>query len=298
MIKKLGKYIGKIGHRLRSCQGWFVAIFASVLLALLPTCAKAMKGLTHENGHYRYYKGGERIREKWKRVNGKKYYFKKNGNAATGSYKVKGQYYVFDEKGRLLEPSKIKLRKIGQDRFCVDPKGRAQSGWLVINGKLYYAAKNGKCKTNVTYQGITLTKEGHAKEDTNSLLKIKAMQIVRQVTTPQMTAEEKLRACFRYISGSTFHYLYKKWPNVQESGWQVKYALNMLKTHEGVCFHYASAFAALASELGYQPILVIADTPRRHCWVKIDGISYDPRRGKYAKSNYLPTAKVLAVMSF
>ncbi len=52
------------------------------------------KGLVRENGHYRYYKGGERLREKWKRVNGKKYYFKKNGNAATGSYKVKGQYYI------------------------------------------------------------------------------------------------------------------------------------------------------------------------------------------------------------
>ncbi len=197
-----------------------------------------------------------------------------------------------------MEPSKTKLRKIGQDRFCVDPKGRAQSGWLEINGKLYYAAKNGKCKTNVTYQGITLTKEGYAKEDTNSLLKIKAMQIVKQVTTPQMTAEEKLKACFDYTSNPPFRYIYKPAPDLNDKGWQQAYALDMLTTYKGVCQHYACAFAALAKELGYRPYIVVANVPWRHCWVRINGISYDPRRGNYAARTYISGATILQEFPF
>ena len=56
-------------------------------------------GLVEENGKYYFYKDGKKLKKVWKTVNGKKYYFKKNGQAATGSYKVKKKYYIFNEKG-------------------------------------------------------------------------------------------------------------------------------------------------------------------------------------------------------
>lgn len=36
-------------------------------------------GLVEENGKYYFYKDGKKLKKVWKTVNGKKYYFKKNG---------------------------------------------------------------------------------------------------------------------------------------------------------------------------------------------------------------------------
>ena len=50
-------------------------------------------GLMKEGKVYRYYVNNKPVRNKWKKINGKYYWFKSNGVAAhDGYYKVKGVY--------------------------------------------------------------------------------------------------------------------------------------------------------------------------------------------------------------
>jgi hypothetical protein len=54
----------------------------------------------------------------WKTINGKKYYFNKNGQASTGDQKISGKYYYFNSVGVI------------------------QSGWVKENGTWHYYDKS------------------------------------------------------------------------------------------------------------------------------------------------------------
>lgn len=102
-------------------------------------------GLVEENGKYYFYKDGKKLKKVWKTVNGKKYYFKKNGQAATGSYKVKKKYYIFNEKGVFKKYKSEQPVSVGKRVYFVSKKGMAAPGWHVYENKLYYAKKSGVC---------------------------------------------------------------------------------------------------------------------------------------------------------
>ena len=64
----------------------------------LPT-ATPKNGLMKEGRIYRYYVNNKPVRNKWKKVKGKYYWFKANGVAAhAGHYKINGVFYVFNYK--------------------------------------------------------------------------------------------------------------------------------------------------------------------------------------------------------
>ncbi|MCD7743694.1 MAG: hypothetical protein LUI13_00090 [Lachnospiraceae bacterium] len=109
------------------------------------TEAVVLQGLVlTENGKYRYYKSdGTMLTSSWKTIDGYRYYFKKNGNAAIGGYKIGKYVYVFKENGRLAKKSSPGRVTVNGDIYYVNKKGRATtSSWLIINNKLCYAAKN------------------------------------------------------------------------------------------------------------------------------------------------------------
>lgn len=54
--------------------------------------AETQNGLVKIGKNYQYYKGGKPIKDQWKTINGCKYYFKSNGNAAVKAYKIDGTY--------------------------------------------------------------------------------------------------------------------------------------------------------------------------------------------------------------
>ena len=60
----------------------------------------------------------------------------------------------------------------------------------------------------------------------------------------------------------------------------------MFRTGYGNCYGFSCIFAALAREIGYTPYMICGRVPgsrdgaadgfTRHCWVKINGLYYDP----------------------
>ena len=116
------------------------------------------------------------------------------------------------------------------------------------------------------------------------------MEIASSITNPGMTKSQKLYACWRYVVGGHIGY-WSVYPNLGQAGWQRSLALNTLVNGGGNCYGFACAFAALAQEVGYKPYMVYgyvpgsrdgrADGMTRHCWVQINGLSYDPE-GTYA----------------
>lgn len=135
--------------------------------------AKAKSGLVKEKKGYCYYKSGKKLKGKWKTVKGKRYYFKKNGIAATGKYKVKKTFYVFDAKGRLCLPGEFKKKafvKVKGAQYGVDAKGRMLTGTHAVNDKFYHFSANGKCDAAVTKALQSASVEGRSMEELYRLI--------------------------------------------------------------------------------------------------------------------------------
>lgn len=257
---------------------------------------KTVSVLKKVNGKYYYYdKNGKPIKKTWKNIksaeNGKtvtyRYYFKEDGSAQTYSAKINGKLYVYDTKGRLAKGTESRFVTVGKKRYYVDKNGIASTGWLIIDRALYYANSKGVLKTGVTTsEGIVFDSKGKAKKNTASDLKITVMEIVNSITKSSMNKAQKLQACWNYVvAGNHFSY-YGRYPDLEKKGWQQKEALDMLTTRAGNCYGFACAFAALAGEIGYDPYVVAgrvsgtrdqaADGLTRHAWVMIGGRYYDP----------------------
>jgi len=101
-----------------------------------------------------------------------------------------------------------------------------------------------------------------------------AMKLLPEITTEDMTREEKLRACFDFIKGHSEgisrspHLLRIEWPEV--------YAADIFEGEGGNCCSFAAAFAYLARAVGYTE--VYACNSGGHGWAEVDGLIYDPER--------------------
>ena len=288
---------------MKKIKGAFLTLCAFLLIALCAPAAVSAdaaeivkttedegtetvkNGLKKEGGKYYFYENGKKVKRTWKKINGKRYYFTSKYFAATGSFKVNGKLYVFLANGQLATPSKASIVNVGSSSYYVSKSGVAATGWIKIGNKLYYAGTSGRLMKNRTYQGITFTKTGAAKNNTAAQLKLKTMSIVSSITKSSMSKSEKLRACWNYVVGGNIRYS-SYYPNLNKSGWQKETALRTLTTRGGNCYGFACAFAALSSEVGYNPYVICgrvagnrdgaADGLTRHCWVKIDNRYYDP----------------------
>lgn len=95
-----------------------------------------------------------------------------------------------------------------------------------------------------------------------------------------MTNRQKLRACFNYIIGYN-RFVGSMDPTPAEfksRRWVYKYAVQMFENGlTGNCYGMASAVAAVAKELGYQPyVITLAEG---HSFVMINGRYYDNMYG-------------------
>ncbi len=115
------------------------------------------EGLTKEGRSYRYYEDGQLVTDSWITTDEGMFYFDEDGKPCILSCKINGDYYIFDEEGRLILPSETKIVKLdtqdGQTlKYCVDEQGMAYSGWS--EDKKYYFDETGAMVT-----GITVIKE-------------------------------------------------------------------------------------------------------------------------------------------
>lgn len=286
-----------------ACVLLSVPVMASSVPSSVQTAAAVKQGLKKEGSKYCYYVKGKKVYNAWKTVNGRKYYFNSKGYAVVYSAKISGKIYVFQLNGQLVKPSKNSIVQVGKYSYYVNKNGQAATGWMILSKKLYYADSLGRLYKNKSYQGVSFSNTGAAKNSTASKLKIKTMGIVSSITNSGMTKAQKLKACWNYmVNTSRFRY-WPDYPNLNKSGWQKGTALSILTNYRGNCYGFACGFAALASEVGYNPYVICgrvagsrdqaADGMTRHCWVKIDGRYYDPEaqykgwmRGVYGSYSY------------
>lgn len=89
-----------------------------------PEKKPVLNGLVRKNGKTFYYKNGKKITDRFKTVDGYKYYFGKSGKAYTGKRKVNENYYYFSKTGKM------------------------KKGWITIDkNKYYFSKKSGKMFT-------------------------------------------------------------------------------------------------------------------------------------------------------
>lgn len=243
--------------------------------------AKVKKGLVREKNGYRYYANNKPVRNTWRIIKGKYYWFRENGVAARGgACKARGVYYIFDMNSHKVQPTKTTVVKINGYFFIVDRYGRGVSGWQEVNGRMYYAYKSGRCVVGKTIDGLWLTKNGYAANSVQTRCKVAARRFISSHTTSGMNRQQKLRACFNYIIGYN-RFVGSMDPRPAEfrsRKWVYKYALQMFQNGlTGNCYGIASAVAAVAKELGYQPyVITLAEG---HSFVMINGRYYDNMYG-------------------
>lgn len=243
--------------------------------------SKVKKGLIWEKGGYRYYVNNKPVRNTWKIIKGKYYWFRENGVAARGgACNVRGIYYVFDMNSHKVTPGSTKVVKINTYWFIVNKYGKGVGGWQEVNGRVYYAYKSGRCIVNRTISGLRLGKNGYAVDTMQARCKMAARRFIANHTTAGMTNRQKLRACFNYIIGYN-RFVGSMDPTPAEfrsRRWVYKYAVQMFENGlTGNCYGMASAVAAVAKELGYQPcVITLAEG---HSFVMINGRYYDNMYG-------------------
>ena len=107
----------------------------------------------------------------------------------------------------------------------------------------------------------------------------RAKQIVSQITTPQMSKNQKFETCYKWVIS---HYYGTTRKYVNQTSWPALYANDYFINNgkRGNCFSDACSFAYLAKALGYKNVYACVDTLQAngsgHCWAEIDGLVYDP----------------------
>ena len=112
---------------------------------------------------YRYRGKDGKIVTGWQQIDGSWYYFKENGDMATGvgiaksgSQSIDGKQYYFGEDGSMLTG----WQQIDGKWYYISDSGELSIGWKEIYGKWYYFASNGEMKTNQYIDGYYVGADG------------------------------------------------------------------------------------------------------------------------------------------
>ena len=300
-----------------------ISIWSALLAALLlfnvtraAAASRYKKEFVARKGYtYWYDKNGNKVRNKIKKIKGYYYAFDSKGRMITNQFIQKKYLYYAGKKGRLL----TRWHTIGEDRYYFDDHGRAltgmqkirskyyyflkdgkmQTGWQIINGKKYYFEPvHGRRVRSKVIDGVRIAKDGTAPLTMDDRLYLVCSDLISRICTDSMTKEQKLLACFQYMS-SRSNFSYRTWRQYSYyDGWYRNYAMEMLQNHCGNCYNFSCAFAYLAKTLGFRAQLVRgkikwsgsraqdANGYTPHCWVLLDGRNYDPE-GKWQGFAYV-----------
>ncbi len=257
---------------------------------------KEKTGWKKESGRWCYYENGARIKNQWRNLpvklsNGKtvtrRFYFRTSGAVCTSVLKYQGKYYTFNSRGMLNTSKTNKIFKVGESYYIPGSDGACKTGWIISNGKLYFANKLGRLvhdrkiggSAGIQFKGIQAVNSIAAQS------KLMCLKVINSVTNSSMTKSEKLYACWRYVVDNCY-YVLRYNPERSDPLWMKQKAAEMLQTHAGDCISYACAFAGLASSLGYNAKVIYGRVPgtrdgaadgyTTHCWVLINGLQFDP----------------------
>lgn len=298
---------------------WFLVLMLLLLSCSMTASAAKVKPRVSRwvtyNGHYYYFDSkGKMLKDVIRKINGKFYCFDERGRVRTSGFirkgkqiyfanwrgqfltgwrTINGKKFYFSDRGRALPG----IQTIDKKKYYFSYRGEMLTGWQIVDGKKYYFhSKTGQMVTNRTISGIKINKKGEAPLTTKDLLDLKCKEILDKITTSSMTQQQKISACYSYMT-SRANFSYTTWRNFSYyDGWTVNYAYEMLNTHMGNCYNFACAFAYLCKAAGCDVTIVrgrvhgsrdgAADGFTRHCWTIVNGAYYDPEL-RFAGSAYV-----------
>lgn len=152
-----------------------------------------------------------------------------------------GRFYKYDYGKNKWVLLKMSTYKIGKNTYCFDSKGRLIRKQIVGNARTgYYYVDSTGCK--VTSKEIQT-----------------AVNLVIKNTNSAMTREQKLYACFMRIRKYPYarDYVTITADASQFSG----LALQAMNSGTANCYKYASAFACVATVLGYDARVICGQMP-------------------------------------
>ena len=182
-----------------------------------------------------------------------------------GKVEENGKIYYYSDSGELMKNTVAGNDAEGyfyvNSEGMIDPKYTGTpnvdgADWNVINGK---ATKV------VTDSDKTLSA---------------AIKAVSEYITPEMSKEEKLKACFEHIKSDYIERV-PRTPADHDTGWEVKYANDILVDGAGDCYSYGAAFAYMARAVGCDECY--ACNSGGHGWAEIEGKVYDPEWSMHHK---------------
>ncbi len=121
---------------------WLIAICLLCVMVIMPSITAEAKWVKVGKNKYRYTtntSGTKYYKKKWAKINGKYYYFDKNGYRKTGWLTYRGKKYYLNKKGvRVTGFKTIKKKK-----YFFSKKGVMITGWIKSKGNYYYANSKG-----------------------------------------------------------------------------------------------------------------------------------------------------------
>ena len=207
------------------------------------------------------------------------YHVSKKGNI-TFSVNKGGTYLLSTKKLSVMaEPLRGQFFRQAGNLYYVDKNGSLAYGWKKIGKDYYYFdRKNGNMAMGGKVDGISLEKDGAAKQTAGAVDKIqtmiKARNFVNELTNESDSTSVKMQKCFRWIFQFPYYRYRRLKPIYQEKGWEVTFANDIFDHQKGCCVSEASALAFLFHECGVETVYVCHDTG--HAWTEVDGRVYDP----------------------
>lgn len=174
-----------------------------------------------------------------------------------GKVEENGKTYYYGENGEQLKDTVAGSDAEGWEYVnsegIIDPKF---TGVVKVNGEDWNVIE-GKARKVVTDSDKTLSA---------------AINTVTAYLTPEMTKEEKLKACFEHIKSD---YIEKvpRTPATHEGDWAVLYANDILVDGAGDCYSYGAAFAYMAKAAGCDKCFAV--NSGGHGWAEVEGKVYD-----------------------
>lgn len=185
-----------------------------------------------------------------------------------------GRTYYIDENGYV----QLGLTEIDGNSYYLSPEGKIARGWLEIEDSWYFFQFDGTMAVNTVVDGLYLGSDGKALSDGDEIvpqrneLREEVDSILSSIITPEMTEEEKIAACYWYVANN---FTYKRTYETPQGDWTGDCALEILTTGMGNCYRFASAFAYLLTELGYETKVITGRIGTRqggttpHGWTEV-----------------------------
>lgn len=217
---------------------------------------------------------------------GKRYYIKKNGKRAVGWKEIDGKFYFFKKNGLLT--AKTGWVSLNGKRYYIRPdRTRCEGGLFQVGDNYYYFNRGGAMVTNremcqINGKYYNIDDKGVATEVSyNEVLCLEeARKFINKHSNASQTNQQKLRSSFNYLL-AYMHYRPQPadFTQFRESEWYYKKAINTFQspTLNGNCYSFACCVAACAKVLGYDPTVVVITAD--HGFVIIDGLYYDNMYG-------------------